>query len=108
MRKVFALFVVTLLSETMFAQSKSLDEFVDRYVEQNNFSGTILIQHQSEIVFDESFGLANLEFTIPNSIDTKYKIASITKLFTSVLIMQLVEDGKVDLINQPVVINVSR
>lgn len=45
----------------------------------------------------KSFGMANFQFAIPNSPDTKFKIASITKLFTAVLIMQLYEAGKLDI-----------
>lgn len=52
-------------------------------------------------MFNGSFGVADRAFNVPCTNDTKYKIASITKAFTSVLILQLVEEKKIDL-DQPI------
>ncbi|MEQ1585174.1 MAG: serine hydrolase domain-containing protein [Cyclobacteriaceae bacterium] len=89
------LFLITLTNAT-FGQS-DLTQFIDAYLKNKEFNGTILIQRESKTIHHRSYGLANYEFKIPNKVDTKYKIASITKLFTSVLIMQLVEKGSIDL-----------
>jgi len=67
------------------------------YTEKHHFNGTILVQQRGRKIYNESFGLANFQFGIPDTNETKYKIAYITKLFTSVLIMQLAEQGKLDL-----------
>lgn len=91
------LIILIVFANNLLGQSSSLNEFIESFAKQNNFNGTILIQQQSKIRYQKSFGYANFQFKIPNRIDTKYKIASITKLFTSVLIMQLVEKGKIDL-----------
>ena len=61
------------------------------------FSGTVLVSRQGKTVFQESFGLANRQFDVPNTNATRYKIASITKFFTSVVAMQLVDEGKLAL-----------
>ena len=45
----------------------------------------------------KSYGLSNRQLSVPNTNETKYKIASITKIFTSALIMQLYEKGQIDL-----------
>jgi len=58
------------------------------------FSGSILASMGSEVVFKKSFGLANVEFQVGNTPSTKYRIWSITKLFTAVAIMMLVERGR--------------
>jgi D-alanyl-D-alanine carboxypeptidase len=79
------------------AQSKGVDSFINAYVKKEHFSGTILIQQKGKVHFHKSFGKANIPFEVPNRNETIYKIASITKLFTSVLIMQLHEQGKIDL-----------
>lgn len=71
--------------------------FLADYLKTHPFNGTILVQQKGKKLYQQSFGLANFQFGVPNTNETKYKIASITKLFTSVLIMQLVENGKVDL-----------
>ncbi len=85
------------LTFAVFGQSPNLNKYVDSYVKENNFNGTILIQKKSKITYQKSFGYANIPYKIPNKIETKYKIASITKAFTSVLILQLYEQGKIDL-----------
>jgi CubicO group peptidase (beta-lactamase class C family) len=56
-----------------------------------------LIQKGGKVAYARSFGLANLSFKVPNTNGTRYKIASITKAFTAVLVLQLVEQGKIDL-----------
>lgn len=72
-------------------------KFINEYTKKHPFNGTILVQKNNSKVYAQSFGLANFQFNVHNTNETKYKIASITKLFTSVLIMQLVEQGKIDL-----------
>jgi len=73
------------------------DSFIDAYAKEHGFNGSILIQKGGEVGFARSYGLANIPFKVPNTIQTKYKIASITKVFTSVLVLQLHEQGKIDL-----------
>src|SRR5882757_1696314 len=97
MKQLLILFALFILTESLFAQSPAINNFIDSFAKQNNFNGTILIQKKSGISYQKSFGLANFQFKVPNKIDTKYKIASITKLFTSVLIMQLYEKGIIDI-----------
>lgn len=75
--------------------------FMSDYTRSHPFNGTILVQQNGKKIYNRSFGYANFQFDVPNTNDTKYKIASITKLFTAVLVMQLVEQGKVDL-QQPI------
>jgi D-alanyl-D-alanine carboxypeptidase len=52
-------------------------------------------------VFAASYGLANIPFQVRNRAQTRYKIASVTKLFTAVLVLQLREQGRIDL-DQPI------
>jgi D-alanyl-D-alanine carboxypeptidase len=96
MKRLIALLTLFVIAQNSFGQSPSINNFIDSFAKKNNFNGTILIQKKSGISYQKSFGLANYQFKIPNKIETKYKIASITKLFTSVLIMQLYENGKID------------
>lgn len=86
-----------LLPQSVLAQQPSHDSFIADYAKEHNFNGTILIHKEGETRYAKSFGLANIPFQVPNTRQTKYKIASITKLFTSVLILQLHEQGKLDL-----------
>lgn len=97
MKQLIPLFLLsTALAGNLSAQSKSVNHFIDSFVKKHNFNGTVVIAEKSKISYQKSFGLANFQFKVPNKIDTKYKVASITKFFTAVLIMQLHEQGKID------------
>ena len=61
------------------------------------FNGTVLVADHGKIVFSKGFGLANREWNQPNAIDTKFRLGSLTKQFTAMLVMQLVEQGKLKL-----------
>ncbi|MFB0566624.1 MAG: serine hydrolase [Candidatus Aminicenantaceae bacterium] len=81
------------------AQDKAvkIDEFMKLWQETGEFNGTVLVAEKGKVIFKKGYGFANLEWNIPNKPDTKFRIGSITKQFTSMLIMQLVEKGKIDL-----------
>lgn len=91
--------IYLLLSVTIFAQSKvkSIDELMQRYYDYSQFNGTVLVADSVGIVFSKGYGYANLEWNISNDVSTKFRIGSVTKQFTAVLILQLVEAGKIDL-----------
>ncbi|MCT4598996.1 MAG: beta-lactamase family protein [Vallitalea sp.] len=61
-----------------------------------NFSGVILIKKDEEVLYSNSFSYANRNFNIPNTIDTRFRIASVSKMFTAVAILQLIEKGLLD------------
>ncbi|HKY05516.1 MAG TPA: serine hydrolase domain-containing protein [Blastocatellia bacterium] len=79
------------------AQDKPLETVVRDYALKHDFNGTILVRHKDKNIYHQSFGLADRAFDIPVKNGTKFKIASITKAFTAVLILQLYEEGKLDL-----------
>lgn len=84
---------------TSFGQTKSekIDHLMKVYNEQGKFNGSILVAENSSITISKGFGLANMEWNIPNQSNTKHRLASITKQFTAMLIMQLTEQGKLNL-----------
>jgi len=96
-----ALIVTVLLAANAVVRAAQPDEFIAAYTKQHDFSGSILIEKQGKRRFAASYGLADIPFQIPNRAGTRYKIASVTKLFTAVLILQLREQGKIDL-DQPI------
>lgn len=59
------------------------------------FNGTALVAENGKIIYKNGFGMANMEWAIPNTPDTKFRLASITKQFTAALTLQLVEQGKI-------------
>ena len=78
-------------------KAEKIDELVSLYSDYEGFNGSILVAHDGKVIYKKGFGLANMEWEIPNQTDTKFMIASITKQFTAMLIMQLVAEGKLDL-----------
>ena len=76
---------------------KDISTQINDYAREKDFQGTILIQKENRTIYEGSFGLADRENNTLNTSDTKFRIASITKLFTSVIILQLAEEGKLDL-----------
>lgn len=88
-----------LLPQLLIGQSDSLQLLINDLATENDFNGTIIIKKENDLLYHDSFGLANRELNIANTDTTKYAIASITKLFTSVIILQLFEEGKINLEN---------
>ena len=68
-----------------------------RYVDNGEFNGSVLVVENGKVIFKKGYGLANMEWNIPNTPDTKFRLGSLTKQFTAMLIMQLVEQGKLKL-----------
>jgi D-alanyl-D-alanine carboxypeptidase len=97
MKRLLPLIILVGIAKNLFGQVQNINSFIDSFAKKNNFNGTVLIQRKTGINYQKSFGFANFQFKVRNRNGTKYKIASITKLFTSVLIMQLYEKGKIDL-----------
>jgi CubicO group peptidase (beta-lactamase class C family) len=58
---------------------------------QDKFTGAVAVTHADEVVFQGAYGLANRAWNIPCTLDTRFDIASITKLFTAVATLQLIE-----------------
>ncbi len=76
---------------------KEIDQIVNAMYENGQFSGAVLISANGNIIYKKAVGYANLEDSRPNTCDTKFRIASFTKPFTALLILQLVEEGKIKL-----------
>lgn len=73
-----------------------IHQFLERETSQG-FSGTVLISGQKEILFAQAYGLADREHAIENKPKTVFEIASITKLFTVVSILQLAERSRLSI-----------
>lgn len=83
----------------VLAQTKAakIDAIVRQYVDNKQFNGTVLVAEKGQVLFKEGYGMANMEWSIANVPDTKFRLGSVTKQFTAMLIMQLVEQGKLKL-----------
>ncbi len=98
---VLILSVLTLLiiQDHTLAQTKSqkIDELMSLYHQYRQFNGSVLVAEKGEVIYKKGFGFADMEWEIPNDAETKFRLGSITKQFTSMLLMQLVEKGKIKL-----------
>ncbi|MGA2096883.1 MAG: serine hydrolase domain-containing protein [Candidatus Acidiferrum sp.] len=63
----------------------------------NVFSGAILLARDGKTIFTGAYGLADREKKTPNTLNTKFRIGSMNKMFTAVSILQLVQAGKINL-----------
>jgi len=61
------------------------------------FNGSALVAENGKIIYKGAYGQANMEWIIPNTPDTRFRLGSITKQFTATIILQLVEQGKIKL-----------
>ena len=102
--KIFFLYLLAALFfvSVAKAQDASLyEKFVQHYVANQKFMGSVLVARGNEILFNKGLGSANLEWGIPNTPTTKFRIGSITKQFTAASILLLTERGKLK-IDDPV------
>lgn len=60
----------------------------------DGFSGVVYVAKDRRPIYRGAFGLASKAWKAPNRVDTKFNLASITKMFTAVAVAQLVEQGK--------------
>src|SRR5881275_3773012 len=88
-----------LLPASLFAatHAEKIDALLAGYNKQRYFNGSALVAEKGSVILRKGYGLANMEWQVPNRPDTKFRIGSITKQFTSMVIMQLVGEGKIKL-----------
>ena len=98
-RHWITIFVLFALTPMAFAQEKAkqIDDLMQIYVANGKFNGSMLVAGNGKVIFKKGYGLANMEWNIPNTTDTKFRLGSLTKQFTAMLVMQLVEQGKLKL-----------
>ena len=95
----FFLCLFALIINSSVAQSKKeqLDKIMNEYHNYNMFDGSVLVAENGKIIYKAAFGLANREWDIPNTTDTKYMIGSVSKPFTAVLMLIQVQKGLIKL-----------
>src|SRR5687767_3353254 len=76
---------------------RKVDELFNGHAAASGFSGAVLLASQGKPLVSKGYGYANVEWQIPNTPQTKFRIGSVTKQFTSMLVMQLREQGKIRL-----------
>lgn len=86
------------IQETMTLSATALATSIDIYLtdweKNHNFSGVVLVAHKDRILFQNGYGYANRATNEHNTSRTVFRIASVTKMFTAVAILQLQEQYK--------------
>ncbi len=92
--------LAVVLTASCFAQDKIPNESVTRMeqlIQANvpkQFMGTVLVAQDGKVLLDKGYGFANLEWQVPNTPTTKFRLGSLTKQFTAASILMLEERGK--------------
>ncbi|HSC45341.1 MAG TPA: serine hydrolase domain-containing protein [Candidatus Acidoferrum sp.] len=91
----------TLAAASLSAQERGLDARVDSYlapyVKGKNFIGAVLIAQGDRVLVNRAYGEASYELQVPNSPETRFHIASVSKPFTAASILLLEQQGKLQL-----------
>lgn len=74
-----------------------LDAIFNKAYPINSPGATVLVAKDNKIIYRKAFGMANLELKVPMKPENVFQLASITKQFTSVAILTLMEQGKISL-----------
>lgn len=78
------------------AVSGKLDAYMSAMTDAGRFSGTVLVARNGTVLLSKGYGMANYEFSIPNTPETVFPIGSNTKQFTAAAIMKLQEQGRLN------------
>lgn len=96
MLRLIAFIIAVCCLEVCIGQDR-YNNILDNAVRRENFNGVVLVATHGKIDFLSAKGLANRTYDIPIDSKTRFKIASVTKTFTAVLVLQLVEKGQLAL-----------
>ena len=80
----------------LFGQNKQtiLDQYFTTLAKNQQFNGNILVSEKGNIIYERSFGFADITHKISNSVNTSSPVASLSKTFTATGILQLAQSGK--------------
>lgn len=98
MKKILTLTCTLIICNCLYAQdstAKKLDELITAYVNIGRFNGSVLVAQHGNILLQKGYGIKNAADKSINDADTKFQIASVTKTFTSTVILKLAELKKI-------------
>src|SRR5438105_4901971 len=77
--------------------NRAIDAYVTPFVDSHAFSGVVLLARGDSVLAERPYGMANYELGVPNRTDTRFRIASITKWFTLIVVTRLANEKKLSL-----------
>lgn len=88
-------------SKEVIALFERIEEIIEHYGREHLLSGNVFISKEGKEIFSQSYGQASMQLNVPNGIDTKFHIASVTKMFIAAAALKLYEQGRIDLDQHP-------
>lgn len=82
---------------------EALAKFLNRMEEDPHFSGAVLVSQDGEVLFEKAYGFASRQLNVPNILETKFHIASVTKMFIALAALILSEQGLIELHARPAI-----
>jgi CubicO group peptidase (beta-lactamase class C family) len=76
--------------------TSKFEEYISSEANAGRFSGTVLIAQDGKVLMRKAYGLANIENDVPNTVETRFRIGSLTKQFTAMAILMLQERQKLN------------
>lgn len=107
--RCLAVMLIAVFSTSIFAQSYSgptdskdpewarLDSFVSKLTTEKTFSGVVLVARDGHVLFEKAYGKRDAKGDDPNTVDTRFNLASAGKMFTTVAVFQQIAAGKLSL-----------
>ena len=94
---ICGMLLVTIAPAATTKIGRQLDSYMQAQVSRNHFTGAVLVAQNGKVLLANSYGYANAEWKTPNTLQTKFRLGSLTKQFTATAIMQLRENGLLSL-----------
>lgn len=94
MKKLFFLVTQLCVAHLVFAQGYKLDSLLSAYAKLNKFNGSVLVAKNGVILLNKGYGYCDAAVKAPNDRQTIFQLGSITKQFTSAVILKLEEEKK--------------
>jgi CubicO group peptidase (beta-lactamase class C family) len=77
--------------------NKRLNQLITEKSDREEFSGVVLVKLDESVLYEGAYGYANRSWKVENHLDTRFRIASISKMFTAVATLNLIDDGQLSL-----------
>ncbi|MCL9805007.1 beta-lactamase family protein [Flavobacterium amniphilum] len=91
---------IGLISQLGFSQTidkQKLDTYFSQLESNNKFMGSVAVSQNGTLLYTKSIGYTDVEKAVKSNADSKFRIGSISKMFTSVLILKAAEENKISL-----------
>ena len=97
---IFAILFTLGVAPSLFSQdtiSKKLDALMNAYCKINKFNGSVLVSQKDKVLLEKGYGIKNAQNKTMNDVNSIFQIYSVTKTFTSTVILKLAELNKLSL-----------